>query len=269
MLKNKKLFLFDIDGTIAVDDTLYEGSFDLINYIDSIGGKSVYITNNSTKSVSDYIKKFEKWNIKTDVTNFVTASTAACEFLLKNFKNKKIFACATNSFVHEMKSFGLNVTEEECDNISCVVVGFDNELTYQKASLTCKILQTQDVEYIATNPDLCCPVSFGTVPDCGAICKMIECAVNRKPYFVGKPNRIIVDKCVKESGFSYDETIVVGDRLYTDIACGINAGVETAVVFTGEAKAEDLRDTHFRADYCFENIKCFYDELSRCKGSEF
>lgn len=265
MLGNKKLFLFDIDGTLAVDDTLYDGSFDLINYIDSFGGKSVYITNNSTKSVSDYIEKFKRWNIKTDVTNFVTASTAACEFLMSNFKDKKIFACATKSFVNEMKIFGLDITEDECDDISCVIVGFDDELTYKKAALTCKILQTQNVEYVATNPDLCCPVSFGSVPDCGAICKMIECAVNRKPYFVGKPNRTIVDKCVRATGFSYDETIVVGDRLYTDISCGINAGVETAVVFTGEAKAKDLKNTCFPANYCFENIKSFYNELQRCR----
>lgn len=261
MLKNKRLFLFDIDGTIAVDNTLYDGSFELINYIDSIGGKSVYVTNNSTKSVADYIEKFSRWNIKTDESNFMTASSAACRYLKENFGEKKIFACATKSFVEEMKNSGLNVTESEEEGIRCVIVGFDNELTYDKAALTCKILQTRDVKYVATNPDLCCPVSFGAVPDCGAICKLIECAVGRTPLFVGKPNRLIVDECVKNSSFSYGETIVVGDRLYTDIACGINAGVETAVVFTGECKEKDLEKTEFPPTYAFSNIREFFDAV--------
>ncbi|MBQ7654628.1 MAG: HAD-IIA family hydrolase [Clostridia bacterium] len=261
MLKNKRLFLFDIDGTIAVDSTLYDGSFEMMNFINSIGGKAVYVTNNSAKSVSDYIKKFARWNIKTDESSFMTASTAACRYLKENFGNDKIFACATRSFVDEMKNFGLNVTEKDEENIKCVIVGFDNELTYEKAALTCKVLQTRDVEYVATNPDLCCPVGFGAVPDCGAICRMIECAVGRTPYFVGKPNRAIVDECVKNTGFSYDETIVVGDRLYTDIACGINAGVETAVVFTGECKKKDLKKTEYPPTYAFENIREFFEAI--------
>ena len=261
MLENKKLFLFDIDGTIAVDNTLYDGTFELINYINSIGGKAIYITNNSTKSVADYVRKFAFWNIETDETNFITSSFAACIYLKEKYGEQKIFACATKSFVYEMKNFGLNVTEENDDDICCVIVGFDNELTYEKASLTCEILQTKNVDYVATNPDLCCPVSFGAVPDCGAICKMIECATNKTPYYIGKPNRKIVDMCINETGFSPDETIVVGDRLYTDIACGINAGVETAVVFTGEAKKDDLENTQYPPTYSFDAINDFFEEL--------
>ena len=197
----------------------------------------------------------------------------------KNFENEKIFACATKSFVKEMKDFGLNITEKDEEDIKCVIVGFDNEfisagrlddLSMVHAGLTALLadtetvpLHTRDVKFVATNPDLCCPVSFGAVPDCGAICKMIECATNKVPYFIGKPNREIVDACVKESGFSYDETIVIGDRLYTDIACGINAGVETAVVFTGEAKLEDLKDTPYKPTYYFENIKDFFDTIKK------
>lgn len=261
MLKNKKLFLFDIDGTIAVDNTLYDGSFEMINYINSIGGKAIYVTNNSSKSVEDYIKKFARWNIKTDESNFMTSSNAACEYIKNNFGKEKVFVCATKSFVDELKRYGICVTEKDEENIRCVLVGFDNELTYEKVALTCKILQTHDVEYVATNPDLCCPVSFGAVPDCGAICKFLECAVGIKPLFVGKPNRHIVDECVKRSGFSYEETIVVGDRLYTDIACGINAGVDTAVVFTGECKKDDLNNTQYPPTYSFENIREFYEAL--------
>lgn len=262
MLSEKKLFLFDIDGTIAVDNTLYDGTFELINHINSIGGKAVYITNNSTKSRRDYIEKFKKWNIETDESNFITASFAACKYLKENYPTDKIFVCGTKSFVKELRDYGLNVTEENDDDIKCVIVGFDNEFTYRKGALTCEILQTKDVDFLATNPDLCCPTAFGSIPDCGAICRLLECSVNRKPYFVGKPNREIVDICRKITGFGKNETIVVGDRLYTDIACGINAGVDTAVVFTGEAKKEDLKDTEFQPTYEFENIREFLNAVA-------
>ena len=261
MLSKKKLFLFDIDGTIAVDNTIYDGTKELIDHINSIGGKAVYITNNSTKSRQDYIEKFKKWDIETDETNFITASFAACKYLKENHADDKIFVCGTKSFVKELRDYGLNVTEENEDDIKCVIVGFDNEFTYQKGALTCEILLTKDVTYLATNPDLCCPTAFGSIPDCGAICALLECAVKKQPYYVGKPNREIVDVCRDMTGFSIDETIVVGDRLYTDIACGINAGVDTAVVFTGEAKKEDLADTEFGPTYEFENIREFLNAV--------
>ena len=261
MLKDKKYFLFDIDGTLAVDDFLYEGSYDLINYIKKINGRAFYITNNSVKSRKDYMEKFLRWGISTDEDQFMTASYATCCYLKENYGNKKIFAVGTPSFIEEMKSFGLDITEEEMNGIDCVVVGFDRTLDYRKIEKACELLTNPAIDYIGTNPDLRCPTGFGFIPDCGAICNMISSAVDRKPYYVGKPNKEIVQMCMRQVDASLDEVIVVGDRLYTDIACGINAGVETAVVFTGEAKEEDLLDTEFKPDYSFKDILEFYEAV--------
>ena len=261
MLKDKKYFLFDIDGTLAVDDSLYDGSYDLINYIEKINGRAFYITNNSVKSRKDYMDKFAKWGISTDEDQFMTASYATCCYLKENYADKKIFVVGTPSFVEELSMFGLYVTEEDMKNIDCVVVGFDRTLDYKKIERACELLTDPKVDYIGTNPDLRCPVGFGFIPDCGAICNMITAAVDRVPYYVGKPNKEIVNMCLRQVDAKASEVIVVGDRLYTDIACGIHAGVETAVVFTGEAKPEDLLDTQFKPDYCFENIRAFFDAV--------
>lgn len=261
MLKDKKYFLFDIDGTLAVDDTLYEGSYDLIKYIEKIDGRAFYITNNSVKSRKDYMEKFAHWGIKTDEDQFMTASYATCCYLKEYFAEKKIFVVGTSSFVEELCSFCLNITETDMDDIDCVVVGFDRTLDYIKIEKACELLMDPTVDYIATNPDLRCPTGFGFIPDCGAICNMISAAVDRKPYYVGKPNKEIVQMCMRQVNASEDEVIVVGDRLYTDIACGINARVDTAIVFTGEAKPEDIADTPFKPDYCFENILDFFEAV--------
>lgn len=254
-LQNKKLFLFDIDGTIAIGDTLYEGSKELLSYISSIGGKSYFITNNSTKSGADYVEKFKScFGLDTTENLFITSGYMTLRFLKENFAHKKIYCLGTKSFITELKKNSLIVTEEIEPDISCILVGFDNELTYRKLEIACELLSTRDLPFYATNPDLRCPVPFGFVPDCGAICEMLHTAAGKTPVYLGKPNASVVDMCLSDSGFSKGETLVVGDRLYTDIACGINAGVETCVLLTGEAKKEELADTAFPPDYCFNTV---------------
>lgn len=262
MLKDKKLFLLDIDGTIALDTTLIDGTLEFMNYVLSIGGKYIFITNNSTKSIEDYIIKFEKFKIKVDETSFVTSSYATALYLRETYNDKKVFVLGTKSFVEELRRFKVNVTEDQDDDIVCAVVGFDNELNYKKVENICELLLTRDIDYIATNPDLVCPTSFGFVPDCGAICEMIGHAVKREPLFIGKPNKKIVEMCLKQTGFTKEETLVIGDRLYTDIACGINGGVDTAVVFTGEAKRENIINAKYMPTYSFDTIKELYEELA-------
>lgn len=255
-LTEKKLFLFDIDGTLAVGDTLYDGSAELLSYIDRIGGKSYFITNNSTKSGQDYVDKFRKaFGLETTEDQFITSGFMTIRFLKNNYADKKIFVLGTSSFVKELRKNDLNITEVAEDGIDCVVVAYDSELNYEKLIQVSKVLLTTDVPFYGTNPDLRCPIDFGFIPDCGAICDMITATTDKKPIYLGKPSREVVDLCLELSGFTREETLVVGDRLYTDIACGINGEVDTCVLFTGEAKPEDMVDTEYPADYAFENVK--------------
>lgn len=254
-LQNKKLFLFDIDGTIAIGDTLYEGSRELLSHISSIGGKSYFITNNSTKSGADYVEKFKTcFGLDTTENLFITSGYLTLRFLKENFAHQKIYCLGTESFITGLKKNDLTVTETIEPDISCILVGFDNELTYRKLEIACELLSTRELPFYATNPDLRCPVPFGFVPDCGAICEMLHTATGKMPVYLGKPNASVVDMCLADSGFSKGETLVIGDRLYTDIACGINAGVDTCVLLTGEAKKEDLTDTAFPPNYCFDTV---------------
>ena len=262
MLGHKRLFLFDIDGTVAIDESLLDGSLELFHWIDSIGGKSIFITNNSTRSVQDYIEKFARMGISTDETNFITASVVTVRYLRQHYNNQKVFVAGTRSLIRELRANGIHAIDRIEDGIACVLVGFDNELTYQKIEQVCELLFTRQVDYLATNPDLACPVGFGAIPDCGAICRLIGCAVKREPIFLGKPNPAMVELCLEQTGFSKAQTLVVGDRLYTDIACGINAGVDTAVVFTGEARPSDLQDTPYPPTWAFQDVQKLLETLT-------
>ena len=113
-----------------------------------------------------------------------------------------------------------------------------------------------------------CPIDFGFIPDCGAICDMITATTDKQPIYLGKPSKEVVKLCLEVSGFTPEETLVGGDRLYTDIACGINGGVDTCVLFTGEAQKKDILtpegepNTQYLPDYAFENVQ---ELLDACK----
>lgn len=262
-MKNKKLFLFDIDGTLAIENTLYEGSFELIDKIRRSGGVACFITNNSTKSNADYVEKFAGWNIETTEELFVTAGFLTEQFLKEKHADDLIFVCGTKSYVESLKKQGLHITEDAEEKAACVLVAFDSEITYDKLTKACELLSTKEIPFYGTNPDLVCPAKFGFIPDCGSLCQMVTNATKKEPVYIGKPNPEVVEICRKRFGFSKEETIVVGDRLYTDIACGINAGVDTCAVLTGETTMEEIAESIWKPTYVFQNVKELLKEWDR------
>ena len=252
-----------MDGTIYEEDTVFEGTHQILDYIVEVGGRYVFITNNSSKSVEDYIKKVNRLGIKGNKDNFFTSAQATVLYLENNYFGAKVYCQGTKSLVKELIDSGIDVTEE-VEKVDVVLVGFDTELTSAKLSKTCEILSTQEVPFIATNPDLRCPVKFGFIPDCGSICQMITFATDKTPTYIGKPEPTMVNIVRDKFGYSKDETVVVGDRLYTDIATGLNAGVSAVCVLTGEATEKEIKYGNIKPTYTFESVKelCF-----GCHGS--
>ena len=147
------------------------------------------------------------------------------------------------------------------EDIDFVLLGFDTELNYEKVRGGSYYV-SRGYPYIGTNCDLKCPVLDNKfIPDCGAIAKMIELATDRMPQFLGKPERTMVDAVSKEWNMPVEKIACVGDRLYTDIAVGINAGATSICVLTGEATKEEIEHTEFKPDYCFDSIKELYQAL--------
>lgn len=257
----KKLWLFDMDGTIYEEDRVFDGTKVLLNKIVDMGGRYVFITNNSSKSCDDYIEKVNRLGIPAKIENFFTSSQATILYLNQNYPGAKVYCQGTRSLLNELKNAGILVTEE-VESVDVVVIGFDTELTTEKLRKTCEILSTQDVAYIATNPDWVCPVSFGFVPDCGSICSMIKNATGKWPVFIGKPEPTMVNIVREKYEASADETVVIGDRLYTDIATGLNAGVTAVCVLTGEATVKDIEDGEIKPSLTLNSVRDIYEILS-------
>lgn len=259
-LKDKRLFLLDMDGTIYLDEDLFDGTLDFLEYVRKIGGRYMFLTNNSSKSVSAYVEKLARLGIISTAEDFLTSTNATVLYLQKKGYHK-IYAFGTASFKEQLREGGLPVTDHLEEDIDCLCMGFDTELTFQKLEDAC-ILLNRGVDYIATNPDWVCPTWYGYVPDCGSVSQMLFNATKRKPMFIGKPEPTMVYLAMEKTGYSAEETVVMGDRLYTDIACGVNAGISSIFVLSGEGTLEDLEASDVKPEFVRDNIRQVYQELA-------
>ena len=238
MLKKIKLFLFDMDGTLYLGDRLFPFTKELLATIKSRGSRYLFMTNNSSKSVADYVKKLEKLGISATKEDFITSSQATAYYLKRHHPGAALYVMGTNSLKDELRSEGFLITED-LDKVDLIVMGFDTELTFKKLEDVSKLLLTRDIPYIATNPDLVCPTEFGSVPDCGSVSIMLKNVSGKEPTFIGKPSPLMPTLAMDKWGVSPDETAVIGDRIYTDIKSGINARAHSILVLSGET-TEDI-----------------------------
>lgn len=254
-LKSKKLFLLDMDGTVYNENTIFKGTLAFLDSITAIGAKYVFVTNNSSKSVVDYVKKVTNMGIKADKDNFFTSTNTSVMLLKKEFGASLIYAQGTASFIKELKDGGLNITTDYDSLAKAIILGFDTELTFEKLSTTSKMLCTTNAKYYATHPDFVCPVNYGFVPDLGSMCFGLYKASGKNPIYIGKPQPEMLYRAMEREGASKEETVVIGDRLMTDIASGYNAGVDTVCVLSGEATVKDIEEYPIKPNFVFESIE--------------
>lgn len=259
-LKEIKLYLFDMDGTLYLGNRLYPFTKELLKMLRATGREYRFVTNNSSKSVEDYIKKLENMGIMAGYEDFVTSSQATAYYLLKHHKNQRLFVCGTQSLKKELSQSGFVITEDP-DEVDCIVMGFDTELTFQKLEIISRLLCTRDIPYIATNGDYVCPTEFGSVPDCGSVCDMLFNATGKRPLVIGKPATLIPQLAMERAGCTPEETAMVGDRLYTDIQCGINAGLLSVLVLSGETTEDMLRQSDIRPDVTLKDASLITNAL--------
>ena len=259
-MKDLKLFLFDMDGTLYLGDRLFSFTTELLAKIKATGGRYMFMTNNSSKSVVAYIEKLRKLGIEATEDEFITSSQATAYYLKNNHPTAKLYVCGTESLKTELRSQGFTITEN-LDEVECIVMGFDTELNFKKLHDVSFMLCTRELPYIATNPDYVCPTEFGSVPDCGSVCDMIFNATGKRPVVIGKPEALMPQLAMARTGYSKEQTVVIGDRIYTDIKSGINAGTVTVLVMSGETTQEILDASPEKPDFVLADAGLMIPEL--------
>ena len=243
LLRSKKLYLFDMDGTLYLGDRLFDFTKELLETLKKTGRSYLFMTNNSSKSVEDYVTKLEKLGISATREEFMTSSQATAYYLHKHHEGQKLYVCGTASLKAELRREGFAVTENP-EETECIVMGFDTELTFKKLhDVSYLLLTRENIPYIATNPDYVCPTEFGAVPDCGSVCDMIFNATGKRPVVIGKPSSLMPRLAMEKLGVGPEETCVVGDRIYTDVKSGLNAGITSILVLSGETTQKILEES--------------------------
>ena len=260
LLKDKKLFLLDMDGTIYLDNDLFDGTLDFLSEVKRRGGRYLFVTNNSSKSTDAYVKKLRAIGIEACEDDFLTSTDATILYIQGKYPGRRFYSFGTESFTKQLREAGIDVVTEFTDGIDGIVMGNDNELSFKKLEDSCKLL-LNDIIYIATNPDWVCPTSFGYVPDCGSVAEMLFRATGKRPHFIGKPRPEMLLLAMEKFGYKKEECVMIGDRVYTDIASGYNAGIDTIFVLSGEGTMADA-DCDTPPTYIFKNIREVYRTIT-------
>lgn len=243
--------MLDMDGTFYVGDALLPGALELLVFLNERRMPFSFLTNNSGKSAADYVKKLTGLGVKPEDARVYTSGDATIDYVLRDYPEKKVFLMGTQSLRESFLRAGICLVE---DNPDLVVLGYDTELTYPVLTRFCDFVRA-GLPYLATHPDVNCPVLGGYAPDIGAMMAMIEASTGRKADLIlGKPNPGIVEGLAFKWGLRNEEILMVGDRLYTDIMMGKTAGVKTALVLTGEASREDLPDAAHQPDWVVDDL---------------
>ena len=267
-LADKRLFLLDMDGTIYLDDALFPAALPFLERVRDLGGRYLFVTNNSSRSVEAYVERLAGMGVPAAPEDFLTSVDALIHHLrcLQTQQNRTFQLCyvlGTRSFLEQLRGAGIPVTDRLTPETDCLLAGFDRELTFQKLEDAC-ILLNRGAAFIAANPDWVCPTWYGFVPDCGSVCEMLWRATGRRPEAVaGKPSPGIIHLAMERLHIPREETLVIGDRLYTDIAAGVNAGVDTALVLSGETKEADLPESQWKPTWIWRDIGDFLTEANQ------
>lgn len=259
-LADKRLFLLDMDGTLYLDDRLFDKVPEFLSHVRRIGGRYLFLTNNSSRGVEGYMEKLSRMGIPTAPEDYLTSVDAAIDHLRRFHAGKKCYVFGTRAFYGQLQTAGIPVTDRPEDDVDILLCGFDRELTFRKLEDAC-ILLNRGVTWLATNPDWVCPTWYGSVPDCGSVCRMLTTATGREPLFLGKPQPAMAELALRRTGFSPEQAVMIGDRLYTDVACGINAGIDSIFVLSGEGTEADIAQYDIHPTWIFSDIAALYRQL--------
>ncbi|MBQ1316280.1 MAG: HAD-IIA family hydrolase [Lachnospiraceae bacterium] len=269
-LAKKKLWILDMDGTVYLGNRLFPETVPFLARIKERGASYIFYTNNASRSKETYVKRLTDMGIPAGPENIMTSAETILGFLTHERPGQKVYLVGTEDLMREFRKAGVPLynddkppftteTEkllpfaEEVRRCPIVVASFDTTVTYEKLDIACRLLRN-GAEFFSTHPDFNCPVEGGFIPDSGAICAFITASTRKVPRYFGKPYKDVVVSLEVVTGLSRDDMVVVGDRLYTDIALGAKNGMDSVLVLSGESAVADLAESDVRPAYIADTV---------------
>ncbi|MEM0097269.1 MAG: HAD-IIA family hydrolase [Conexivisphaerales archaeon] len=249
-LEEKELFIIDADGTLYVGNTPTPKAREFLKLLDKMGKKHMIMTNNSSYSTYQHAARMSRiLGYRVRRSGLLVSTNVAVKYIKDN-GFKSVHALGVPAFKDELKRNGIKLS---LNYPELVVIAFDKTLTYRKLSIITKLIM-DGIPYIATHPDILCPVNAGYIPDIGAILAFVKTATGKEPQaIVGKPNRMMVDYALTIAGTGVERSVLFGDRLYTDIKMANEVGMTSVLVLTGETK--NPNEGKYRPDFVINTFK--------------
>jgi len=248
-----KLLIFDLDGVIYRGNSPLPGARETIESLRQAGKAIAFLTNNSTLTRFQYKRKLSRMGIKANIGEIFTSAWGTAIYL-KQQDFKKALVIGERGLKKELQWTGIEVTSLPEEDVDCVVVGLDRKLNYKKLCYAFEAVK-KGAMFIATNKDYTLPLEDKIVPGGGAIVASLQWSLNKEPFLIGKPSPFLLELIMNQYGTDKRNSLIVGDRLDTDIEMGKRAGIKTILVLTGVTSGKELANASLKPDTVINNLE--------------
>lgn len=257
--KNFEGLILDMDGVLWRDTEPIGDLPRLFINITNLGLKYLFVSNNATRSISQYVEKFSSFGVVVDREQIINSGLATALYLQKEYPSGgSVYVVGEKGLLQTLEKFGFEHTENDP---LAVVISLDRKLTYDKLQRASGYIRS-GLPFIGTNPDPALPTPRGYVPGTGSILAAIQAATGCEPIIMGKPSPVMYQIAIDSLGLKPNLVLAVGDQMGTDIAAGITAGCLTALVLTGVSDENTVNDYPFKPTYIASSLTDLLSDLS-------
>ncbi len=249
-IRSKAGFIIDMDGVIYHGNKLLPGVTDFLSWLESSGKKYLFLTNSSERTTKELQEKLKRLGINVGEDHFYTSALATASFLASQKPDGSAYIIGDAGLIHALYSAGYTVNNVNPDY---VVVGDTNGYNFEKIALAVNLV-IKGAKLIGTNSDVSGPVENGVAPSTKALIAPIEIATGKKAYFVGKPNPLMMRSALKRLGVRREDAIVIGDRMETDVRCGLESEIDTLLVLSGITTRNEVNNFPYQPKYILDGV---------------
>ncbi len=252
-------YIFDLDGTVYLGDTLLPSAGETIAALRARGSRTVFVSNNPTHTRLEYAARLTRLGLPTPVEDILSSAVVMVDFLSQRMPGARLFVVGERPLCDELSAAGFHLLDD-WRGVEAVIASFDRTFTYRKLQVAFDAIR-RGARFFATNPDRYCPVPGepgglpGGEPDCAAIIAALEACTNtRVEAVVGKPSQYMIDAALRLARLPPQDCLMIGDRLETDVAMGLNAGMSAALTLTGATPASALAASSIQPTYVLHKL---------------
>jgi NagD protein len=250
-------WLSDMDGVLVHEGVALPGAPEFVRALRDGGHRFLVLTNNSIFTPRDLRARLASAGIELDEASLWTSALATAQFLTDQMPRGSAYVIGEAGLTTALYEAGYELTAADPD---FVVLGETRTYSFEAITRAIRLVQG-GARFIATNPDVTGPSQEGDLPATGAVAAMITAATGRAPYFVGKPNPMMIRSALNRIDAHSETTAMVGDRMDTDVVAGIEAGLRTFLVLTGSTRPADIARYPFRPTQVFDSIADLVDRV--------